>query len=236
MIHAGREGRPFVESVERRASISERVLAFVVAWVVRLLGATLRFDHEDNDVVEQTLAEGSAAIIFGWHEMFLIACCDLRHYRPYIMISQSRDGERVTRVAEQVGWRVVRGSSSRGGARALLQMVRVLREPVLAGHLVDGPRGPRRSMTAGVVAMAQRSGAVLIPAMYATRRKWRAPSWDRLQVPLPFSRIVRRDLPPRCVRADLDDAEVEKLRAELHDELSRECAAFEAEQCGQSES
>ncbi|HTO05648.1 MAG TPA: lysophospholipid acyltransferase family protein [Myxococcota bacterium] len=224
-----------MESVERRASIGERALAFAVAWLVRLLGATLRFDYEDNDVIEQTLAEGSAAIIFGWHEMFLIACCDLRHYRPYIMISQSRDGERVTRVAEQLGWRVVRGSSSRGGARALLQMVRVLREPVLAGHLVDGPRGPRREIKPGVVAMAQRSRAVLIPSMYAVQRKWRAPSWDRLQVPLPFTRIVRHDLPARCVRPDLDEAEVEKLRAELHDELTRECAAFELERLGQSE-
>jgi lysophospholipid acyltransferase (LPLAT)-like uncharacterized protein len=211
------------------------MLASVVALLVRLLGATLRFDYEDNDVVEDTLASGSATIIYGWHEMFLIACCDLRHYRPYIMISQSRDGGRVTRVAEKVGWRVVRGSSSRGGAKALLQMVRVLNEPpVLAGHLVDGPRGPRHELKPGVVAMAQRSHAVLVPSMYATRRKWCAPSWDRLQVPLPFSRVVRRDLPPRCVREDLDAAEVEKLRSELHDELTRECAAFEAEVCGQS--
>ncbi|HTO51886.1 MAG TPA: lysophospholipid acyltransferase family protein [Myxococcota bacterium] len=222
------------------------MLASIVAMAVRLLGATLRFEYEDNDVVADTLASGSATIIYGWHEMFLIACCDLRHYRPYIMISQSRDGGRVTRVAEKVGWRVVRGSSSRGGAKALLQMVRVLKEPddarvgcprgsaVLAGHLVDGPRGPRHELKPGVVAMAQRSRAVLVPSMYATRRKWRAPSWDRLQVPLPFSRIVRRDLPARCVREDLDAAEVEKLRSELHDELVRECAAFEAEVGGQS--
>jgi lysophospholipid acyltransferase (LPLAT)-like uncharacterized protein len=217
------------------------MLASVVAGLVRLLGATLRFDYEDNDVVGETLASGSATIVFGWHEMFLIACCDLRHYRPYIMISQSRDGGRVTRVAEKVGWRVVRGSSSRGGAKALLQMVRVLKgggegagHPILAGHLVDGPRGPRHEMKPGVVAMAQRSRAVLVPSMYGTRRKWRTPSWDRLQVPLPFSRIVRRDLPARCVREDLDAEELEKLRGELHDELSQACAAFEAEIGGQS--
>jgi lysophospholipid acyltransferase (LPLAT)-like uncharacterized protein len=220
--------------VEDRPSIGERVLGSIVAMAVRLLGATLRFDYEDNDVVADTLASGSATIIYGWHEMFLIACCDLGHYRPYIMISQSRDGGRVTRVAEKLGWHVVRGSSSRGGAKALLQMVRVLKDPVLAGHLVDGPRGPRRELKPGVVAMAQRSRAVLVPSMYVVRRKWSAPTWDRLQVPLPFTRIVRRDLPARCVREDLDAAEVEKLRSELHDELVRECAAFEAELGGQS--
>jgi len=223
-----------VESVEDLGGFFARSLAVVAAWVVRLLGATLRFDYEDNDVVAETLATGSATVIFGFHEMVLIACCDLGHYRPYIMVSRSRDGRRITTVAERLGWRVVPGSSSRGGARALLQMIRILREPVLGGVLVDGPRGPRREVKPGVVAMAQRSGAVLIPSMYVTRTKWCAPSWDRLQVPLPFSRIVRRDLPARCVRRDLDEAEVEKLRAELQDELARECAAFEAEHMGKS--
>jgi len=211
----------------------EKILTIAAAWFIRALGATLRFEHEGDDVIGETLASGNSAIVFGWHELLLIACCDLRHYNPYIMISESRDGERITRVVERVGWRVIRGSSSRGGARALLQMVRSLREPVLAGHLVDGPRGPRREMKPGVILMAQRSRAVLIPTVYATRHKWCAPSWDRLQVPLPFSRIVRRQLPARCVPEKLDGAEGEKLRIELHDELTRASAALEAELSGQ---
>jgi lysophospholipid acyltransferase (LPLAT)-like uncharacterized protein len=189
--------------------------------------------HEGEDVLGQTLASGSAAVICGWHELFLIACCDLWHYDPYVMISQSRDGERVTRVAERLRWRVIRGSSSRGGARALLQMVRVLREPVLVGHLVDGPRGPRRELKPGLVLMAQRSGAVLVPTVYSTRWKWCAPSWDRLQIPLPFARIVRRHLPPRCVPANLAPEEAEALRRDLHAELIRATEALDRELLGQ---
>jgi hypothetical protein len=222
-----------VEPAKQRGSIVERVLIVVAAWFVRALGATLRFEHEGDDVVGETLASGNAAIVFGWHEVLLIACCDLRHKKPYIMISHSRDGERITRVVERVGWRVIRGSSSRGGARALLQMVRVLREPVLAGHLVDGPRGPRRELKPGVIVMAQRSRAVLVPTVYATRHKWTAPSWDRLQVPLPFARVVRRYLPARCVPDNLDSAQAEKLRIELHDELTSASLALEAELAGQ---
>ena len=218
-----------MEPAKERAGVVERALTVVAAWLIRALGATLRFEHEGDDVVGETLAAGKSAIVFGWHEWLLIACCDLRHLRPYIMISHSRDGERITRVVERVGWRVIRGSSSRGGARALLQMVRVLREPVLAGHLVDGPRGPRRQLTPGVIAMAQRSGSVLVPTLYAARRKGLAPSWDRLQVPLPFSRVVRRQLPARCVPEHLGAEQVEKLRVELHDELTLATAALEAE-------
>jgi lysophospholipid acyltransferase (LPLAT)-like uncharacterized protein len=69
--------------------------------------------------------------------------------------------------------------------RALLQMVRLLRGPVVCCHVVDGPRGPRGEVKPGLLLMAQRSGAVLIPVLYATRQKWVAGSWDRMQVPKP---------------------------------------------------
>jgi len=222
-----------VEPAKQRGSLVDRLIAVVVASAVRALRATLRYVREGEDVLGQTLASGSAGIICGWHELFLIACCDRWQGDGYVMISQSRDGERVTRVAERLGWRVVRGSSSRGGARALLQMVRVLRAPVMVGHFVDGPRGPRREVKPGVVLMAQRSGAVLIPTVYSTRWKWCAPSWDRSQIPLPFARIVRRHLPARCVPADLDADGAEALCRELHQELTRATEELDAELLGQ---
>jgi hypothetical protein len=222
-----------VERAKYSLSFVERALTVVVAWLVRALGATLRFSVEGEEVFEETLAAGSSLIFFGWHEFFLVACCDLAHYRPHIMISQSRDGERVTHVAERLGWRVVRGSSSRGGARALLEMVRTLREPTLAGHLVDGPRGPRHEVKPGIVAMAQRSRAVLVPMTYYVPRKWRARSWDRLQVPLPFQRIVGRVLPARCIPENLDDAGIAALCADFKTELDGAYAELESAHTGQ---
>jgi len=223
-----------MEPAKQRGSLVERAITVVVAWAVRALGATLRYVHEGEDEVAQALASESAAIVYGWHELLLIACCDRWQRDRYVMISQSRDGERVTRVAERLRWRVIRGSSSRGGARALLEMVRVLREPVMVGHFVDGPRGPRRELKAGLVLMAQRSGAVLVPTVYSTRWKWCAPSWDRTKIPLPFARIVRRHLPARCVPADLDAEAAEALRRELHQELIRATAELDSELLGQS--
>jgi len=81
----------------------------------------------------------------------------------------------------------------------------------------------------GIVAMAQRSRAVLIPATYFVPRKWTAKSWDRMQLPLPFTRIVGRMLPARCIPADLDDAAIEALCAEFGEELTRAYALLEAE-------
>ena len=219
-----------MEPDNQSGSVVERAFLVVVAWLLRMLGATWRFEVDGKDVIADTLAAGSSAIVFGWHELLLIACCDLRGHRGYIMISRSRDGERIARVVERLGWKPVRGSSSRGGMRALLEMVRLLRTPAtFAGHLVDGPRGPRHEVKPGIIAMAQRSRAVLIPATYFVARKWTAPSWDRMQVPLPFARVVGRMLPARCVPVNLDSAGIEALCAEIGDELTRAYALLEAE-------
>jgi lysophospholipid acyltransferase (LPLAT)-like uncharacterized protein len=222
-----------VEPVDYRPKILERALLTVVAWLVRALAATLRIQLEGKDIISETLASGSSVLVFGWHELLLVAICDLRHDHPIIMVSRSRDGERIARVAERVGIRVVRGSSSRGGARALLEMVRAMREPTLAGHLIDGPRGPRHEVKPGLVVMAQRSRAALVPMTYWVAHKWTARSWDRFQVPLPFSRVVGRFLPARCLPADLDEAAIAALCRELGDELTRAYAQLESEHASQ---
>ena len=149
------------------------------------------------------------------------------------MISQSRDGERIARAVEYVGFRPVRGSSSRGGVRALLQMVRLLQGPVVCCHVVDGPRGPRGEVKPGLILLAQRSGAALIPVLYATRHKWVARSWDRMQVPLPFGRVVARYLVPRVVPRELEPEAAEALRLDIERELAREELRLEADVAGQ---
>jgi lysophospholipid acyltransferase (LPLAT)-like uncharacterized protein len=222
-----------VEAAKQRGGSFESALTVVAAWFLRALTATLRYRVDGYDVIPDTLAAGTSVVVFGWHELLLVAACHLPEYHPYIMISQSRDGERIARVVERIGWKVVRGSSSRGGARALLEMVRALRTTTLAGHLIDGPRGPRHVVKPGIVTLAQRSRAVLLPTVYYTAWKWTAPSWDRMQVPLPFARIVGRMLPPRCVPPDLDDEAVAALCQELGDELETAYAQLAMEHSGQ---
>ena len=117
--------------------------------------------------------------------------------------------------------------------RALLQTVRLLRGAEVCCHLVDGPRGPRGEVTPGLILLAQRSGAVLIPVLYGMRYRWRAGSWDRMQVPLPFGRVVARFLAPRDVPAKLTPEDAEALRLEIERELAREEIRLEADVAGQ---
>jgi lysophospholipid acyltransferase (LPLAT)-like uncharacterized protein len=222
-----------VDRAENRGTLADRALTSVVGWMIRILGRTLRFRREGEPALLETLKSGGPVIVFGWHEFLLMGCCDLAHYGPTIMISQSRDGDRVTRIAESVGWRVVRGSSSRGGAGALLQVVRVLEAGGFACHLVDGPRGPRHEVKPGLLMMAQRSGATLFPAVYAARWSWRPHSWDRQLIPLPFTRAAARYLPARCVPANLEAASLEALRLEIEQEMLQAGADLDLRLSGQ---
>jgi lysophospholipid acyltransferase (LPLAT)-like uncharacterized protein len=222
-----------VEHSEERPGLVERALPALAGALLRAIGATLRIRREGDEHLASQLAAGRPAIVYGWHGNLLVGACDLGRHRPLVMISQSRDGERIARTVEHLDFQPVRGSSSRGGARALLQMVRLLRGPVVCCHLVDGPRGPRGEIKPGLVLLAQRSGAALIPIVYGVSHKWVAKSWDRMVVPLPFARVVARRLPARFVPRELDEAGAESLRLELEEEMRREQARIDAELAGQ---
>ena len=222
-----------MEETETKPPLLERALSFLAGKLLRLVGRTSRLRSEGEDALLAQLASGRPVILYGLHGHLLVGACDLGRHRPYVMISQSRDGERIARAVEYVGFRPVRGSSSRGGMRALLQMVRLLSGPVVCCHVVDGPRGPRGEVKPGLILLAQRSGAVLIAVLFATRHKWTAGSWDRMQVPLPFGRVVARYLAPRVVPRELGPETAEALRLELERELAREEQRLEAEVAGQ---
>jgi lysophospholipid acyltransferase (LPLAT)-like uncharacterized protein len=104
------------------------------------------------------------------------------------MASQSEDGEIIARWLERNGYRVVRGSTSRGGGEALRQMVRQVRSGRHAALTVDGPQGPPRVVQPGVVELARLTGAWILPITYASARPRFLASWDRYLVPKPLSR------------------------------------------------
>jgi lysophospholipid acyltransferase (LPLAT)-like uncharacterized protein len=134
----------------------------------------------------------------------------------HVLISRSRDGELITRALATRGVTAARGSASRGGSRAMRELVRYLGEE--RGVVVttpDGPRGPSRELKAGTVLLAQLSGVPIVPMSFAASRAWRLSSWDRFIVPHPFSRLAAVVGEPIAVPADLDDEGREAKRCEV---------------------
>lgn len=176
-------------AAEERASRRIAWLAFAGGLLVRVLGWTWRIRVTDTDAVLKLKAAKTPFIYLLWHGQLLPLLYQHRNEGHVVLISEHGDGEIIARVAEGLGYNTVRGSTSRGAARALLGLTRVLRE---GGNVVitpDGPRGPAKSFAPGALIIAQRTGAPLIGAAASASSGWRLKSWDSFLIPRPFARI-----------------------------------------------
>ncbi len=138
----------------------------------------------------QFVEAGQPFIFLLWHEAILPLLWHHREQGIAIIVSQGREGQYIGDYASRLGYRILHGSSSRGGTRALLGAVRALEEGAAVAITPDGPKGPRRCIKPGVVQAAQRVGAAIIPLHAMAASQWRARSWDRLVVPRPGAKIV----------------------------------------------
>lgn len=167
--------------------VRPRVVGGLAAWAIRLLGATFRITTLGE---LPRLETGPGMILCIWHALTLPSAQKHKREGIWALFSLSRDGELQAKVFQGLGYRVIRGSTGRGGARALVECIRVLKQGDVMAITPDGPRGPDRKVQPGVLVMAQKSGAILVPMAAAARPCWFAPSWDRYVVPFPFAKVV----------------------------------------------
>ena len=163
--------------------------------LIRLYCLTFRLTVVNESAWMAHLEDGGRILLCAWHQQFFSAIRHFRRYREYapgIMISQSKDGEIIAGVARRSGWRPVRGSSSSGGRKAMRTVIRQLAETRLAGHIVDGPRGPAGIVKPGVIRMAQLTRSHIVPFFVSADRAWFFNSWDRFMLPKPFARVTLR--------------------------------------------
>jgi lysophospholipid acyltransferase (LPLAT)-like uncharacterized protein len=136
------------------------------------------------------------------------------------MISQSRDGEYATRIAKWLGFKNVRGSSTRGGGQALKELKQEVRAGEIGGMLADGPVGPARVAKMGSVVLARDTDSPLIPILWSADRCWLPNSWDRYMIPKPFARIVFYYAEPIWVPRSTKSEDLETFRKLLEDRLN----------------
>jgi hypothetical protein len=176
----------------KKRIISSPVFAWLVAQLINAYSWTLRLSVQNEEPWREYLENGGRVILCSWHQQFFSFVRHFRTYRAYgpgLMISQSADGALIAGVAHNMGWLTVRGSSSRGGLKAMFGMIEHLKKHRLAGHIVDGPRGPIGVIKKGIIHMARESGAILVPVYAEASRAWFFRSWDRFFIPKPFSRV-----------------------------------------------
>ena len=182
------------------------LIAATAAPLMRALHATYRWRVDGLHHYDAIVAAGQQPIMAFWHGRILPATLFFRNRGIVVMISQNFDGEWIARIIQRFGFGVARGSTSRGGARALVQLRRHLAEGRPAGFAVDGPRGPARVAQPGAVWLAGATGHPLLPFHLESSAAWTLNSWDRAQVPKPFATIALAVGAPIRVTGTSDEA------------------------------
>jgi lysophospholipid acyltransferase (LPLAT)-like uncharacterized protein len=208
--------------LKKRLMIRAADLIFYV--LIRLIGRTTRFEVEGWEHWEAAARAPHIPIYTFWHNRVFLATYFWRRRRIVVMTSQSFDGEYIARFIQRFGYGAARGSSTRGGVGAVVEMVRLMRAGCPTAFTIDGPKGPRYVAKMGAVLLAKKTGNPILPFTITPSRFWEVKSWDAFQVPKPFSRARVLIAPPIYVPADADDAMLNERRDELQralDDLNR---------------
>jgi lysophospholipid acyltransferase (LPLAT)-like uncharacterized protein len=191
------------------------------AALIRALGLTWRIRTEAAEQLARARAISPHVIYVFSHGRLLPLSFTHRDQRIHVLASEHADGEMLGQTIRRLGFGHLRGSSTRGGTRALLELIDTLRAGYDVGVAVDGPRGPRGVVKAGALDVARHTGAAIIPITAASSRRKVLASWDAFEVPAPFARVVVRYGEPVTVSADADRATVESQRQAVENILTR---------------
>lgn len=164
-----------------------------------IIGATCRVQWSNKDEFDRLYGGKKGWILSFWHENVLIIPWLLRNRGITCMVSDSRDGEYIARTGLVFGNKVIRGSSSKGSAKATRAALRLLRNNQVIAITPDGPRGPAHQLQPGVLWLSALSSSQILPLHIEADRQWRFKSWDQQKIPKPFSTIYVNVLPPEAL-------------------------------------
>jgi len=183
--------------------------------MLRGAGGMCRVIRREDGYFDQVFADNGCGLVAFWHESLALAAHFYRDTGVHTLTSYSFDGELAARFVRGMGMCAIRGSSSRGGYRALKNLAQAVEEIRKVGFTVDGPKGPRRVSKPGLAILSIRTGAPILPHALIATRAIRLNSWDRLTVPVPFGTLVSVYGEPISPPEKFSSANVERLRGEL---------------------
>src|SRR6266481_2192992 len=222
-----------VERAYRFASLSSyttgkrfsiRIIDLLFFFLISFIGRTVRLKVEGIEHATAAGARGELPIYCFWHDRILLSTWFWRRRGIIVMTSQSFDGEYIARFIQRFGYGAARGSSTRGGVTAIVEMVRLMRAGCPAAFTIDGPRGPRYVAKMGGILLAKKTGNPILPFTITAEKYLSVSSWDQFQVPLPFTRARVEVAPPIYVAKDASEETMLTKRDELQqalDEINR---------------
>lgn len=199
-------------------NVRRKILPPIAYALARLLGATIKITVEGY---EPYAAHDKGQIFVGWHGRTFVPAMFFRGRSVWTIISQSHDGDMQNKLFTWLGFKIIRGSTGRGGAKAAAESIRTLKKGATMAFTPDGPRGPSGVVQGGVMLMAKKSGATLVPVGVAANKCWHLPTWDRYMFPKPFARCIMVFGEPIHIEKNANDEEVECARKKLEEETHK---------------
>ncbi len=198
-----------------------RLLGFIFYVFTYLIGKTVRFEVEGFENLQKVERGGKIPILAFWHNRIFLATYYFRFRGIIVMSSQSFDSEYVARFIQRFGYGIVKGSSTRGGVGGLVEMIRLMKKGFPMGFSVDGPKGPVYEAKTGTLLLAKKTGNPVLPFSVEAENYWTIKSWDKLQIPKPFTRAKVLIAEPINVSKDADDLEMKDRHLELQKKLDQ---------------
>jgi lysophospholipid acyltransferase (LPLAT)-like uncharacterized protein len=210
----------------RGFSLRQRILLWIISWTgylaISLIGPTLRYSISWEEPPSPPDATYEKPVIYSfWHRAVFAGAWLWRKAGAAVMVSRSFDGEYIARTIEKLGFVAVRGSSSRGGAPALLGLKNQLQQGVPVVFTIDGPRGPKYVAKPGPVLLSRASALPMAAFYVALSDAWILNTWDALMIPKPFSKALVRFSIKMRVPAEADDAQMAEFHRQLQSALER---------------
>ena len=204
-------------------SFKQKIVIHLADWafylLIKFIGKTIRYETDGWENFERIERDGKIPIYCFWHNRIFAGTYFFRNRGIVVITSQSFDGEYIARFIQRFGYGAVRGSSTRGGVGALVEMIRLMREGLPMAFTVDGPKGPKYVAKTGAVLLAKKTGNPMMPFVVETEKFWTINSWDKLRIPKPFTRARIFIAEPVYVAKDADETEIERKRLELQSKL-----------------
>lgn len=202
-----------------RQRLTIRFAAMFFTFLIHVIGRTVRWEAVGEENLQAVEDSGRPPIYTVWHNRIFLGTYYLRGRRIVVITSQSFDGEYIARFLTSFGFGSVRGSSTRGGIGALVEMVRLAKRGIATAFTIDGPKGPRYVAKPGACLLARKTGSPILPVMAEADKYWTVGSWDKLQIPKPFTRARFYFGEPIEVASDAGDEELAEALAEVQKRL-----------------
>jgi len=209
---------------DQKRQIEKKLIPPLAYYLIKATNFSYRLEVEGWQQVKEKLDQQESLVFSSWHGKSWVPTYFLRDLEIYALSSLSRDGSYMAQVLKRLGWRTVRGSSSRGASRSLLELYRKLKKGESTAITPDGPTGPIYQVKPGIIFLQEKAGSYLVPIGVDARWKKNFNSWDQYLLPLPFSKTALVFAEPFKFKAGLEMEEKQKILKEKMTEVNKRAA------------